>query len=50
MAHDDSHFVPGAMDIAAHKRGYAAFITGVKWTLALILGLMVFLAIFRTHN
>ena len=50
MAHDDSHHVSGSMDISAHKRGYAAFITGVKWTLVFILAIMVFLAIFRTHN
>ena len=50
MAHDDSHYVHGQMDMSAHKRGYAAFLTGVKWTLLLILGIMVFLAIFRTHN
>jgi hypothetical protein len=51
MAHDeDSHFTPGSMDISAHKRGYAGFVTAVKWTLGFILLLMVFLAIFRTHN
>ena len=38
---DDSHYVHGSMDISAHKRGYAAFLTGVKWTLVLILGIMV---------
>jgi hypothetical protein len=50
MAEHDSHFTPGSMDISAHKRGYAAFLTGVKWTLGLILLLMIFLAFFRTHN
>ena len=50
MAEHDSHFTPGAMDISQHKRGYAAFLTGVKWTLFLILALMAFLAVFRTHN
>ncbi|HWY62103.1 MAG TPA: aa3-type cytochrome c oxidase subunit IV [Rhizomicrobium sp.] len=50
MAHEDSHYTPGSMDISQHKRGYAGFVTGVKWTLTLVLGIMVFLAIFRTHN
>jgi hypothetical protein len=50
MAHDDSHYTPGSMDISQHQRGYAAFLTGVKWTLILILGIMIFLAAFRTHN
>ena len=48
--HSDSHYTPGSMDISQHKRGYAAFLTGVKWTLGFILLLMAFLAIFRTHN
>ncbi len=48
MSHD-SHHVPGSMDISAHKRMYAGFLTGTKWTLGFILLIMVFLAIFRTH-
>jgi hypothetical protein len=50
MADHDSHFVPGSMDISAHKRGYAAFLTGVRWTAGFILLIMIFLAFFRTHN
>ena len=50
MSHDDSHFTPGSMDISAHKRGYLAFLTGAKWTVIFVLGIVVFLAIFRTHN
>jgi hypothetical protein len=50
MADHDSHFVHGSMDISQHKRGYAAFLTGVRWTLGFILLVMIFLAIFRTHN
>jgi hypothetical protein len=50
MAHDDTHYTPGSMDMSQHKRGYAGFLAGVKWTLILILAIMVFLAIFRTHN
>jgi hypothetical protein len=50
MAEHDSHFVHGSMDISQHKRGYAAFLTGVRWTLGFILLVMAFLAYFRTHN
>jgi hypothetical protein len=50
MAEHDSDYTPGSMDISQHRRGYAAFLTGVKWTLGFILLLMAFLAIFRTHN
>jgi hypothetical protein len=50
MAHDDSHYVPGTMDISQHKRGYAAFLTGSKWVGLLVLAIVVFLAFFRTHN
>ena len=50
MADDHSHFVHGSMDISAHKRGYEGFLTGVKWTVLLVLGIMIFLAFFRTHN
>jgi preprotein translocase subunit SecG len=50
MADHDSHYVHGSMDISQHKRGYAAFLTGVRWTLGFILLIMIFLAFFRTHN
>jgi hypothetical protein len=50
MAHDDSHYQPGSMDISQHNRAYAGFLTGVKWTMILVLGIVVFMAIFRTHN
>lgn len=50
MAHDDSHYVHGSMDISQHKRGYAGFVTGVKWTLFLIILLLIFMAAFRTHH
>ena len=50
MSHDHSHFTPGSMDISAHQRGYAAFLTGANWTVIFVLGIVVFLAIFRTHN
>ena len=50
MAEHQSDYTPGSMDISQHRRGYAAFLTGVKWTLGFILLLMAFLAIFRIHN
>jgi hypothetical protein len=50
MAEHQSDYVHGSMDMSQHKRGYAGFLAGVKWTLILILGIMVFLAVFRTHN
>ena len=40
---------PGSMDISQHKKTYAGFLTGSKWTFVLVIGIMVFLAIFRTH-
>jgi aa3 type cytochrome c oxidase subunit IV len=48
MAHD-SEYQPGSMDISAHKRTYEGFLTGSKWTFGLVVLIMVFLAIFRTH-
>ena len=48
MAHE-SDFQPGSMDISAHKKTYQGFLTGSKWTFLFVLGIMVFLAIFRTH-
>jgi hypothetical protein len=49
MAHE-SDYKPGSMDISAHKKGYAAFLTGSKWTFGFIMLIMIFLAIFRTHG
>ena len=43
-----SDFQPGSMDISQHKKTYSGFLTGTKWSLLLILAIMVFLAIFRT--
>ena len=49
MAHE-SDYQPGSMDISAHKKAYAGFLTGSKWTFGFILLIMIFLAIFRTHG
>jgi Bacterial aa3 type cytochrome c oxidase subunit IV len=50
MTTKDDHYVPGSMDISQHQRGYAGFLTFVKYSLGFILLVMVFLAIFRTHG
>jgi hypothetical protein len=50
MATKDDHYVPGSMDISQHQRGYAGFLTFVKYSLGFILLVMVFLAVFRTHG
>ena len=46
----EEHYVPGSMDISAHQRGYAGFLTFVKYSLVFILLVMAFLAYFRTHG
>jgi len=50
MTDHDSHYVHGSMDISQHKRGYEAFLVGVRWTLGFIFLILAFLAFFRTHN
>ncbi len=51
MAADSGHpYEPGKMDIRDHKKTWAMFTVLVKWSLILILGIMVFLALFRTHG
>jgi hypothetical protein len=49
MAHE-SDYQPGSMDISAHKKSYAGFLTASKWTFGFVLLIMVFLALFRTHS
>ena len=49
MAHE-SEYQHGSMDISAHKKAYAGFLTGSKWTFGFVLLIMVFLALFRTHG
>jgi hypothetical protein len=49
MAHDND-YQPGSMDISAHKKSYAGFLTASKWTFGFVLLIMVFLALFRTHS
>ncbi|HET7086807.1 MAG TPA: aa3-type cytochrome c oxidase subunit IV [Rhizomicrobium sp.] len=47
---DESDYQPGSMDISAHKKAYAGFLTGSKWTFGFIMLIMVLLMIFRTHG
>jgi hypothetical protein len=49
MSHD-SDYKPGSMDISAHRRGYAGFLSFSKYSLIGILLIMVLLALFRTHG
>ena len=39
----------GGMDISEHRKTWKLFIRLVKATMILVLGIMVFLMIFRTH-
>jgi hypothetical protein len=50
MTTHDDHHTPGSMDMSQHQRAYAGFLTFTKWSLAFILLIMAFLAIFRTHG
>ena len=38
------------MDISQHKKFYLGFLTASKWTFIFVMGIVVFLAIFRTHG
>ena len=40
----------GTMDIRDHVKTWLAFWVGVKWSVAGLLLIAIFLAIFRTHN
>jgi hypothetical protein len=50
MASTEDHYTPGSMDISAHQRAYAGFLTFVKYSMGFIFLIMLFLAIFRTHS
>ncbi len=47
---EQSDYQLGSMDISQHKRAYTGFLTFSKYSLAGVLLIMVFLAIFRTHG
>jgi len=49
MASSHGDYQPGSMDISQHKKAYEGFLAGSKWTFILVVGIVVFLAIFRTH-
>ena len=46
----ESDYQHGSMDISAHKKAYAGFLTGTKWTFGFIMLIMFLLMIFRTHG
>ena len=48
---DNTKQVPagGTMDIAEHQRTWHGFLRVVKWGVAIILLLVLFMAIFRVH-
>jgi hypothetical protein len=50
MAAQDSHGTGGSMDLTDHMRTWTGFASHIKWSLGGIFLIMVFLAIFRTHN
>ncbi|MEM8823505.1 MAG: aa3-type cytochrome c oxidase subunit IV [Pseudomonadota bacterium] len=45
MADDHEH---GKMDISEHEKTFAGFVTFTKWTVIVIIGVLIFLALFRT--
>jgi hypothetical protein len=49
MTSSHGDYQPGSMDISQHRKFYKGFLTGTKWTFLLVLGIMIFLAVFRTH-
>lgn len=45
MAEEHKH---GSMDITEHEKTFAGFVTVTKWAVIVIIGILLFLAIFRT--
>ena len=45
MADEHKH---GSMDTTEHEKTFAGFVSVTKWTVILIIAVLVFLAIFRT--
>lgn len=37
----------GSMDTSTHERTFAAFVTITKWVVIAIIGILIFLALFR---
>ncbi|MEM7487540.1 MAG: aa3-type cytochrome c oxidase subunit IV [Pseudomonadota bacterium] len=44
MADEHEH---GKMDVTHHEKTFAGFVTVVKWTVIAIIGILIFLALFR---
>jgi hypothetical protein len=47
MMADDQKHKRGRMDISEHERTFNGFVTFVKWTVIVIIAVLVFLALFR---
>ncbi|MEL6585072.1 MAG: aa3-type cytochrome c oxidase subunit IV [Pseudomonadota bacterium] len=39
---------PGSMDVTEQEKTFAGFVTFTKWTVIVIIAVLIFLAIFRT--
>jgi hypothetical protein len=50
MTSSQGDYKPGSMDISQHKKAYQGFLTGSKWTFILVMAIVIFMAIFRTHG
>ena len=46
----DEHSAGGTMDITEHVKTWLTFWATAKWSVVGLLVIVVFLAIFRTHN
>ena len=40
----------GGMDISEHVKTWLAFWSAIKWSVLIIVAIVVLLALFRTHN
>ncbi|MEM7490120.1 MAG: aa3-type cytochrome c oxidase subunit IV [Pseudomonadota bacterium] len=45
MADEHEH---GKMDVTEHEKTFAGFVTVTKWVVIIIIGVLVFLALFRS--
>jgi len=50
MGGDAQDYKPGSMDISGHLATWHGFVTFTKWAVIFNVLVMIFLAIFRTHN
>ena len=50
MTSSNGEHQPGSMDISQHKKFYKGFLKGSQWTFLFVIGIVIFLAFFRTHG